>query len=71
MSIRTIIEINHDYLAEIERDPYVMQDLLRALQSGFGDWDVLARRGIVKITGRSEATAGAIRFDNGRAVRLP
>lgn len=67
---RTIIEINHDFLAEIERDPYVMQDLLRALRLE-GDWGILVARGIVKIAGRSEATPGVIRFDSGRAVRLP
>ena len=33
MSIRTIIEINHDYLHELSSDPEHWIDLLRAMRS--------------------------------------
>ena len=34
MSTRTIIEINHDYLGDLAKDPSILADVLRQLGSG-------------------------------------
>lgn len=54
MSTRTIIEINHDYLHRLEREPDLMKHLLRAMCSS-------------DLTGALN-TRGQVRMDGGITV---
>lgn len=62
MSVRTVVEFNHDYANMIERDPdgFVM-DLRTALNSGDKrDWKRLEMFGLREIVQRHHSTPGKV-----------
>lgn len=72
MSIRTFIEINHDYLGRIEKDREAfVRDLLGALQDNrFVTWESMLRWGCMKRASRHHSEDGEI-IISGRKHPLP